>query len=101
LKKIILSNLIFIIFLNFSFGQVISTAASWANWAVGAIGSKFYKSAIKPPTPNTNQDTPAQTAVGTSSSNTNSSPTPTTASVVNLSKRENVKQGGGTFDGCF
>ena len=22
---------------------------SWANWAVGAIGAKFYKSANKPP----------------------------------------------------
>ena len=27
---------------------------SWANWAVGAIGAKFYKSANKPPpTPET------------------------------------------------
>ena len=26
-----------------------STATSWASWAVGAIGAKFYKSATPPP----------------------------------------------------
>lgn len=31
--------------------QVLNQAASWANWAVGAIGAKFYKSANKPPPP--------------------------------------------------
>ena len=33
--------------------QVLNQAASWANWAVGAIGAKFYKSANKPPPPTT------------------------------------------------
>jgi hypothetical protein len=27
----------------------LTQAAGWASWAVGAIGAKFYKSAIKPP----------------------------------------------------
>ena len=39
--------------------QVLTQAASWASWAVGAIGSKFYKSANKPPvevTPSVNKE---------------------------------------------
>lgn len=35
-----------------STNQVLTQAASWANWAVGAIGAKFYKSANKPPQEN-------------------------------------------------
>ena len=48
--------------------QVLNQAASWANWAVGAIGAKFYKSANKPPPP------PTSTSPNSSKENT---PVPT------------------------
>ena len=38
--------------------QVLTQAASWANWAVGAIGAKFYKSANKPPETPNKEDSP-------------------------------------------
>ena len=37
-------------------GSTLSAAAGWASWAVGAIGAKFYKSSIPPPSePNQNR----------------------------------------------
>ena len=40
--------------------QVLTQAASWANWAVGAIGAKFYKSANKPPENATSSKSPSK-----------------------------------------
>ena len=50
--------------------QVLTQAASWANWAVGAIGAKFYKSANKPPQPSSNQNEPSEAAKKSNNSTT-------------------------------
>jgi len=61
--------------------QVLNQAASWANWAVGAIGAKFYKSANKPP-PEPPSSTSSQ---NTSKENT---PVPTEKTKANIKAKE-------------
>ena len=65
--------------------QVLTQAASWANWAVGAIGAKFYKSANKPlPTPTQNK----QATIKSDSTEKILSPTKSENTVIH---NENVK----------
>ena len=61
--------------------QVLNQAASWANWAVGAIGAKFYKSANKPP---------PEPPTSTSSQNTSkeNTPVPTEKTKANIKAKE-------------